>query len=131
MRHLKLKVYPEKDLEISSEFIEGLAAFFANTHGQSLKCAYAETFTHLLHSVVETATAEVNHPMWSKAIAVVLSRAVALGQKPRNWPVAFPLVIVALGVSPRDVFMQHWQGCMESITARLKVSHICVDKAHV
>jgi hypothetical protein len=122
MRHLKLKVYPEADLENSSEFIQQLATFFANTHGQSLKASCAETFTSLLHPVVETATAEVNHPMWSKAVAIVLSRALALAQKPRYWGVAFPLIVVSLGVSPREVFMQHWQGCIETITAKLKVS---------
>lgn len=122
MRYLKLRVYPETELEMSAEFITQLAAFFQNVHGQSLKCAYAETFTSLLHPVVETATAEVNHPMWSKAIAVVLNRAMVMNQKPRYWSTAFPLVVVALGVSPRDVFMQHWQMCMDNVNPKVKVS---------
>ena len=121
MRHLKLRVYPEDELEMSSEFIQQLAGFFANAHGQSLKCSYAETFTSLLHPVMETATAEVNHPMLSKAVASILSRAQVMAAKPRYWSTAFPLVVVALGVSPRDVFLQHWQGCIENVTARLKV----------
>ena len=121
MRHLKLRVYPEDELEMSSEFIQQLAAYFANAHGQALKCAYAETFTSLLHPVVETATAEVNHPLWSQAISLILSRAIAMGQKPRYWLTAFPLVVVALGVSPREVFMQHWQLCTEAVSAKLKV----------
>ena len=124
MRHLKLRVYPEDELEMSSEFIIQLAAYFANAHGQALKCAYAETFVSLLHPVIETATAEVNHPMWSKAIAVILARAMAMGQKPRYWPTAFPLVVVALGLSPREIFMQHWQSCTEAVVAKLKVGTV-------
>lgn len=122
MRHLRLRVYPEEELEMSAEFITQLAFFFNNVHGQYLKCAFAETFTSLLHSVIETATAEVNHPMWSKAITVILGRAIAMSQKPRYWSTAFPLVVVALGVSPRDIFMQHWQFCLDNVTPKLKVS---------
>ncbi|WVR05048.1 hypothetical protein IAU60_002060 [Kwoniella sp. DSM 27419] len=120
MRSLKLRVYPEAELELSSEFLQSLAGFFANTHGQNLKIAYAETLTSLLHPVVETATAEVNHPQWSKAVAIVLDRAMAMAQKARYWAVAFPLVITALGVSPRELLLQQWQSCMESIMVKFK-----------
>ena len=125
MKHLKLRVYPEEELELSAEFIQQLAAFFTNAHGQSLKWAYAEVFTSLLHPVVETATAEVNHPKWSKGIAIILQRAMVMAAKPRYWSVAFPLVVVALGVSPREIFLQQWQGCIESITMRYRVSSSC------
>lgn len=125
MRYLKIRVYPEEELEMSSEFIQSLAVFYANAHGQGLKCAYAETLTSLLHPAVETATAEVNHPMWSKAIALILSRTLAMMQKPRYWNVAFPLVVIALGVSPREIFMQNWQTCVDAITLRLKVRLNC------
>lgn len=123
MRRLKLRVYPEEELEMSSEVIQALAGFFANAHGQNLKCAYAETFVHLLHPVIETATAEVNHPMWSKAIASVLQRALAMLAKPRYWPVGFPLLVVTLGVSPREIFMQHWLMLMEHVQSRFKAGH--------
>lgn len=119
---LKLKVYPEEELEMSAEFIQALAGFFANAHGQYLKCAYAETLIHLLHPVIETATAEVNHPMWSKAVAIILQRASAMLGKPRYWSIGFSLFVVTLGVSPREVFMQHWQTCIDNIQARFKVS---------
>lgn len=122
LRSLKLRVYPETELEMSAEFIQALAEFFAIAHGQTIKCAYAEAFTSLLHPVIETATAEVHHPMWSKAVALILDKALAMMAKPRYWSVALPLVVVTLGVSPREVFMQHWQGCIETITAKLKVS---------
>ncbi|WWC69609.1 uncharacterized protein I206_103552 [Kwoniella pini CBS 10737] len=120
MKYLKLRVYPEDELEMSSDFLSALAAFFANAHGQNLKIAYAETFTSLLHPVIQTATAEVNHPTWSKAITVVLERALAMAQKARYWSAAFPLVVTALGVSPREVFMQQWASCIEAILSRLK-----------
>jgi len=121
MRHLKLRMYPEDELEMSAEFMQQLAAFFSNAHGQNLKCAYAETLTSLLHPVIETATAEVNHPVWAKAVAIVLSRALTMAQKPRYWSTAFPLVVVSLGVSPKEVFLQNWSMCIEVVTARLKV----------
>ncbi len=107
---------------MAAEFIETLSGFFANAHGTALKIAYAEAFTHLLHPVIETATAEVNHPTWARAIAVVLQRAITMAAKPRYWSVAFPLVIVALAVSPREVFMEHWQWCIDAIQAKTKVS---------
>lgn len=122
MRRLKLKVYPEEELEMSSEFIQAIAGFFANTHGQYLKYAYAETLIHLLHPVIETATAEVNHPMWSKAITVILQRASGMLAKPRYWSIGFSLFVVTLGVSPREVFMQNWQVCMDHVQRGFKVS---------
>lgn len=121
MRHLKLRVYPEDELEMSAEFLQELAGLFANAHGQALKCTFAETFTSLLHPVVETATAEVNHPMWSRAVTVILQKAREMVTKPRYWATAFPLVVVALGVSPREVFLQHWQGCIEAVILKFKV----------
>lgn len=105
---------------MSAEFLQDLAKLFANSHGNTLKCAYAETFTHLLHPVIETATAEVNHPLWSKVIAVVLQRALGMATKPRYWSVAFPLVVVTLAVSPREIFMEHWQSCIDVIAAKSK-----------
>lgn len=122
MRKLKLRVYPEDELEMSAELITSLAGFFANAHGQTLKSAYAETFVYLLHPVIETATAEVNHPMWSKAIAIVLQKALTMLAKPRYWSIGFSLLVVTLGVSPREVFMQHWPMCIEHVQTRFKVS---------
>lgn len=122
MRQLQLKVYPEEELELSAEFLQSLSTFFATAHGQSLKIAYAETLSYLLHSVVETATAEVNHPIWSQAIAVILERAIGMVSKARYWGAAFPLMVTAMGVSPREGFMQQWQGVIDAILAKFKVS---------
>jgi len=121
VRKLRLRVYPETELEMSAEFLQNLAHLFANAHGHALKAAYAETFTHLLHPVIETATAEVNHPMWANVIAALLQRAMAMAAKPRYWSVAFPLVVVTLAVSPREVFMEHWQHSIDVIAAKSKV----------
>jgi hypothetical protein len=131
MRTLKLKVYPEEELEMSAEFVQALAGFFANSHGHYLKCAYAETLIHLLHPVIETATAEVNHPMWSKAVAIILQRALAMLSKPRYWSIGFSLFVVTLGVSPREVFMQHWQTCIDNIQSRFKVCPDALDSSQV
>lgn len=121
MRRLKLRVYPEEELEMSSEFLQGLAVHFANAQGQNLRCAYAETLVYLLHPVIETATAEVNHPLWSKAVAIILQRALTMLAKPKYWSVGFSLLVVTLGVSPREVFMQHWTTCIEHVQTRFKV----------
>jgi len=128
MRHLELRVYPENELEMSADFLQQLAALFANAHGHSLKCAYAEIFTSLLHPVVETATAEVNHPQWSKAVATILQRALAMSAKPKYWAVAFPLVVVSLGVSPREALLQQWQAIVDVIIAKFKVGG-CVSRS--
>ncbi|KAK4689950.1 hypothetical protein P7C73_g153, partial [Tremellales sp. Uapishka_1] len=58
MKHLKLRVYPEEELELSAEFLHALSRHFANAHGQNLKAAYAETLTSLLHPVVESSDHE-------------------------------------------------------------------------
>lgn len=121
MRTLKLRVYPETELELAAELLESLAGLFVNAHGQPLKLAYMDTFRQLLHPVVETATAEVNHPMWAKSVAVILQRATVMAAKARYWAVAFPLVITTLGVSTREAFMQQWQTSIDGVIARLKV----------
>lgn len=126
MRSLKLRVYPENELEMSADFMQALAALFSNAATQTLKLAYADTFVSLLHPVVETATAEVNHPIWSQAIAVILQRAHLIATKPKYWPAIFPLITLALCVSPRDIFMQQWQPTIDVIMAKLKVS--CIEE---
>ena len=127
VRRLQMRVYPEPELEASAEFLERLAALFANTHGMGLKCAFAETLTSLLHPTIESATAEVNHPSWADSVALILSRAQQLATKPRYWVQAFPLIVVALGVSPRDVFMQTWPTLLDTIIIKLKVSDLNVQ----
>lgn len=105
---------------MAAEFVETMASRFSAAHGNVLKCAYAETLTYLLHPVIQTATAEVNHPVWARAIAIILQRAMSMASKPRYWNIAFPLVVVALAVSPREIFLEHWQSCVEFITTKCK-----------
>ena len=121
IRQLQLRVYPENELEDSAEFVQELATLYANAQG-NLKTAYSDMLTHLLHPVIETATAEVNHPIWSKAVTLILSKAQAMLVKPKNWSTAFPLVVTALGVSPREEFMAHWQPCIDTIVFKIRVS---------
>ncbi len=45
MRTLKLRVYPEAELELAAELLESLAALFVNAHGQPLN---SPTWTHSL-----------------------------------------------------------------------------------
>jgi hypothetical protein len=127
MRCLKLRVYPENELEESADFMQALASLFSSAPTQTLKLAYADTFVSLLHPVVETATAEVNHPIWSQAIAIILQRAHAVASKPKYWAAIFPLIVLTLCVSPRDIFMQQWQSTIDTIMIKLKVGLVKVS----
>jgi len=56
-----------------------------------------------------------------------------LAKSPRNvckaeWAVAFPLVVVSLGVSPREALMQQWQAIVDVIIAKFKVGG-CVSRS--
>lgn len=46
-----MQVYPPEKFEEGAEFLESLSKAFDNAHGFSLKSAFAETLTHLLHPI--------------------------------------------------------------------------------
>lgn len=41
--------------------------------------------------------------------------------KPRYWPVAFPLAITSLCVAPQAYFLKHWQVFFDSFVSKMKV----------
>ncbi|PWN23960.1 hypothetical protein BCV69DRAFT_279866 [Microstroma glucosiphilum] len=128
MRHLSITVFPMETFEEGAEFLETIARFFAGAHGQRVKCAYAETLTHLILPVAQSASAEINHPTWQKAMDIVGPRAYTMATKPRYWPIAYPLYVATLCGSSDDTFSQGfagagnwgWTTCLESALPRLK-----------
>jgi hypothetical protein len=139
LRHIEIKVYPPEKFEEGAEFLELLCRSFENAHGFGLKTAFAETLTHLLHPIgkvhilafsdpypradvtTQTAQAEVNHPLWAKAIEVIYTKAKDMVSKPRYWTVAYPLVVTSLCVGPQDFFLKHWLSCFDAGFGKLKV----------
>ncbi|KZO89421.1 hypothetical protein CALVIDRAFT_465237, partial [Calocera viscosa TUFC12733] len=68
----------------------------------------------------KTAGAEVNHPLWSKAMQSIYPRAFAMMAKPRYWQSAFPLTITSVCLAPTEYFLKHWMACFDLCTAKLK-----------
>ncbi|CAO1630004.1 unnamed protein product [Sympodiomycopsis kandeliae] len=127
MRHLEITVFPMEVFEEGAEFTETVARFFASAHGQRVKSAYAETLTHLILPVAKSASAEINHPTWTKAMETIAPRAHSMAAKPRYWAVAFPLYVACLCGSPDEQFIQGiggglpgWVACLESAMPRTK-----------
>lgn len=69
---------------------------------------------------MQTAQAEVNHPMWARALEGVYHKTKEMMAKRQYWGVAYPLLVVSLCVAPRDFFLQNWSWCFEMGAAKLK-----------
>ncbi|KAI6134790.1 cell morphogenesis N-terminal-domain-containing protein [Pisolithus croceorrhizus] len=98
LRHVPLKVWPPEAFEE----------------------AFAETITRLLHPIGKTAQAEVNHPLWGKAIERIYPRAREMMGKPRYWQAAYPLAVTALCVAPHQFFLKTWTACFDYGIGKLK-----------
>ncbi|KAL4073646.1 cell morphogenesis N-terminal-domain-containing protein [Scleroderma citrinum] len=120
MRHVQLKVWPPEAFEEGAEFMESLARAFENAHGLRFKTAFAETLTRLLHPIGKTAQAEVNHPLWEKAVERIYPRAREMVGKPRYWHAAYPLAVTVLCVAPHQFFLKTWVSCLEYSIGKLK-----------
>ncbi|KAI6121957.1 cell morphogenesis N-terminal-domain-containing protein [Pisolithus sp. B1] len=120
LRHVPLKVWPPEAFEEGAEFLESLAKSFENAHGLRFKIAFAETITRLLHPIGKTAQAEVNHPLWGKAIERIYPRAREMMGKPRYWQAAYPLAVTALCVAPHQFFLKTWTACFDYGIGKLK-----------
>ncbi|TDL24591.1 hypothetical protein BD410DRAFT_896782 [Rickenella mellea] len=120
LRHVQIKVWPPESFEDGAEFLESLSKSFEHAHGLRLKTSFAETLVHLLHPIGKTAQAEVNHPLWAKAIETIYPKARDMMSKPRYWHVAYPLVVTSLCVAPHEYFLRHWISCFEVGLSKLK-----------
>lgn len=126
MRNLIITVFPMEQFEEGAEILGTVGKFFAGAHGQRVKSAYAETLTQLILPVARSASAEINHPTWTKAIDMIAPRAAAMASKPRYWPVAYPLYVATLCAAPEEQFLQGigghsgWFPCLEAALPRIK-----------
>ena len=120
LRHLKITTYPMELFEEGAEFVDVLARHYAHCHGFRVKTGFAEAFAHLMLPVAQTASAEVNHPTWTKAIETIWPRMAAMTAKPRYWSVAYPLHATLLAVSPEEKLAANWFACVEAGVAKLK-----------
>ncbi|UZJ52359.1 hypothetical protein CBS101457_001679 [Exobasidium rhododendri] len=134
IRHLNITPYPMELFEEGAEFLQVISKHFAAAHGQRIKIAYAEALTQLMLPVAKSATAELHHPTWIKALDSIAPRAFAMLSKPRYWSAAYPLYVALLCVSPEDKFLQtstgttnkegqslgwSWYACLEAGVAKL------------
>lgn len=120
LRHLKISIYPIELFEEGADFVDVLARHYAHCHGFRVKTSFAEAFAHLMLPVAQTASAEVNHPTWTKAIDTIWPRMTAMAAKPRYWSVAYPLQVTLLAVSPEEKLASGWFPCVEAGVAKLK-----------
>ncbi|OAV90383.1 hypothetical protein PTTG_12729 [Puccinia triticina 1-1 BBBD Race 1] len=84
--------------------------------------AMAETLGPLLAQVVQLAAAEVNHPVWGKAINLILSKSHSMSDKPsksRYWNSTFPLMCAAVGAAPQELLLPKWTKNVEWCTTKL------------
>ncbi len=120
LRHLKITIYPMELFEEGADFVDVLARHFAHCHGFRIKASFAEAFAYLMLPVAQTASAEVNHPTWTKAVDTIWPRMTAMATKPRYWTVAYPLHVTLLAVSPEEKLAANWFACLEAGVVKLK-----------
>lgn len=126
MRHLVITVFPMELFEEGAEFLEAIARFFSSAHGPKIKETYAETLTYLILPVAKSASAEINHPTWKRAMEMIAPRAYGMLAKPRYWPIAYPLYVATLCGSSEEQFMGGlgghwgWGPCLESAIPKIK-----------
>ncbi|KNZ52867.1 hypothetical protein VP01_341g3 [Puccinia sorghi] len=123
VQFLKLKVYPLEAFEDTADFISAFAAVFESSRGSFVKTTMAETLGPLLVQVVRSATAEVNHPVWGKAINLILNKSHSMSDKPsksRYWNSTVPLMCAAVGAAPQEALLPKWTETVEWCITKLK-----------
>ncbi|KAG0141238.1 hypothetical protein CROQUDRAFT_99015 [Cronartium quercuum f. sp. fusiforme G11] len=123
VQYLKLKVYPLEAFEETADFIASFAAIFDASKGSFVKTAMAETLSPLLAQVVQSATAEVNHPIWNKAIVLIFNKAHSMSDKPskaRYWHATVPLICAVVGAAPQDFLLAKWSETIDWCFGKLK-----------
>ncbi|KZV99602.1 hypothetical protein EXIGLDRAFT_698301 [Exidia glandulosa HHB12029] len=120
LKHIQMKAWPPEVFEEAAEFMEQLAKCYVNVHGSRLRLVFAEALLQLLHPIGKTAQAEVNHPMWARALEGIYIKTKEMMAKRQYWTIAYPLLVVSLCVAPRDFFLQNWSYVFELGAAKLK-----------
>lgn len=120
MRHIRIKTYPEELWSRSCDFMRSLARLFVNAHGQRVKQAYCYIFEKLLLPVAANPGCDLSLPKWKEFLDLVQPRLAQLLTKPRHWSAGFPLHILLLCVSSKDVFASQWLSVIMSLPPKLK-----------
>ncbi|MBW0481985.1 hypothetical protein O181_021700 [Austropuccinia psidii MF-1] len=123
VQFLKLKVYPIEAFEDAIEFISTFASIFETSKGSFIKTTMAETLGPLLAQVVQSATAEVNHPVWNKAIITIFNKAHSMSDKPsksRYCICTVPLISATVGAAPQDFLLMKWSETADWCFSKLK-----------
>ncbi|KAK0561663.1 Cell morphogenesis protein PAG1 [Tilletia horrida] len=122
-RNLHITVFPMELFEEGAEFVDTLSKFFVSSAVNSsarLRIALTDTFVHLMLPVAGLASAEINHPAWTKAVDTIWPRALQMASKPKYWSYAYPLHATLMAVSPGERFLAHWTSCIDAGTSKLK-----------
>lgn len=119
MRHLRISTSQEMWSK-SCDFMRSLGRLFANAHGQRIKQAYCYIFEKLLLPVAGNPGCDLSLPKWKEFLDLVQPRLGQMLTKPRHWAAAFPLHVLLLCVSPREVFAPQWLSVIQGLPARLK-----------
>ncbi|PLB44490.1 cell morphogenesis protein [Aspergillus steynii IBT 23096] len=119
MRHLRIRTQPDSWPK-SCDFMRSLARLFVNAHGQRLKQAYCYIFEKLLLTVAANPSCDLSLPKWKEFLDLVQSRLTQMLTKPRHWAAAFPLHVLLLCVSSKEIFSSQWLSVIASLPPRLK-----------
>lgn len=119
MRHLRIRTSPDAWAK-SCDFLRSLARLFVNAHGQRIKQAYCYIFEKLLLPVAGNPGCDLSLPKWKEILELMQPRLGQMLTKPRHWAAAFPLHVLLLCVSPREVFASQWLSVVQGLPARLK-----------
>ncbi|SCV05454.1 LANO_0H07844g1_1 [Lachancea nothofagi CBS 11611] len=120
MRYLKLKNYPLDLFEESADFIKSLAKFLVASQNYSICLAYAEVISQLLLPLAGSLTAEVNHPTWVEAMALILETCQKFQNDNKFWASSFKLMVTVLCVSPQELFCEQWMNLLEKNITKVK-----------
>lgn len=120
MRHLRLRTYPEEGWDRTCDFLYSLAKLFVESHGQRLKQAYCQMLEIFLLPIAANPACSLASPKWKEFIDLIGPRLSQILVKPRHWATAFPLHILLLCASPRELFLSQWMNVVHSLVPRLK-----------
>lgn len=120
MRFLKMKVYPQEQLDLTLQFFSILAQNFHNSHSTSIKHAYSRIISELLLPLGAVVTAEPNIPQWIANVELIYSKALKMSSKLRHQPFAIPLMTTMLTVSKKDMFLAKFGPLLDMIFQRFK-----------
>lgn len=121
MKHLHLKISPERAWEQSCDFLISLGRLFSRSHGPRVKTSFCQVIEMLIIPIASKASnSHLMHPKWAEVITAITPRLAQMFVKPRHWAVAFPLTATMLCVSPPDNVQSQWLQLILPLQAKVK-----------